>query len=105
MLDDEKRISLIQAAALLPPGRGSQRVHPSTLARWIHRGVRAPDGKRVRLEALRCGARWTTSAEALRRFAQALTPHFSDEPLPIRTTGQRQRANERAKRELAERGI
>jgi hypothetical protein len=40
-----------------------------TLHAWIKRGVRG-----VRLEAVRVGGQWRTSAEALQRFYDALNP-------------------------------
>lgn len=50
-----------------------QRLHPSTILRWIHRGVLGPASQRVKLEAFRLGGRWYTSAEALQRFAARLS--------------------------------
>jgi hypothetical protein len=46
----------------------------SCVLRWVLDGVPGPDGRRVRLEALRLGGRWVTSAEALQRFGERLTP-------------------------------
>ena len=71
-LDGEPLITLAQAASRYPGHRGSARLHPSTLTRWILKGVRAIDGRTVRLQALRCGCRWLTSEAALARFAMAL---------------------------------
>jgi hypothetical protein len=65
-------VFLTQAARLLPSGRNGRPVHVSTLLRWILRGVSTLAGP-VRLEALRAGGRWFTSAEALRRFSQRVT--------------------------------
>jgi hypothetical protein len=68
LLWGESRISLAQAAKLIPPTRQGKPVHASTLVRWILHGVRG-----VRLEAARLGGRWVTSHEALDRFSAALT--------------------------------
>jgi len=45
---------------------------PMTVRRWIHRGVLAADGSRVRLEALDDGTRLKTSVEALQRLFDRL---------------------------------
>ena len=99
MLQDEPLISLSQAAARYPGHRGAKRLHPATLTRWILNGVRAIDGRRVKLEAVRLGCRWLTSEAALRRFAEALTAPPPDSP-PTRTPTDRRRASEQADAEL-----
>ena len=82
-LNGEALISLTQAAKLLPGARGSSRRHPATLTRWIINGSRAVDGRRVRLEAIRCGSSWATSAAALARFCAALAGNLNSEaPTP-----------------------
>ena len=64
----EGLLSLVQAAALLPPIRG-KRVSTSSIFRWIDRGKLG-----VRLEAIRLhGAGWWTSRAALARFASVVT--------------------------------
>jgi hypothetical protein len=73
----EALVPLADACALIPSSRG-QRTYYSTLLSWVQKGVKAPGGKRVRLEALRVGGRWMTSREALQRFAEALTPRMED---------------------------
>jgi hypothetical protein len=102
----ESTISLVQAARLLPPGRGERPVTLSCLLRWVLQGARGPDSSRIRLEALRLGGRWVTSREALQRFAERLTP-AGDTPTspPPRTARQRQRASERAAQNLDKIGI
>jgi hypothetical protein len=99
MLNDETLISLSQAAARFPGHRGAERLHPATLTRWILRGVRAVDGRRVKLEAIRVGCRWLTSEPALQRFADALSAPPSDSA-PVRTPTARQRASEKAAEQL-----
>lgn len=66
MLQSERLLTFTQAARTLPPIEG-RRLHPSTVWRWASKGT-----KGVRLEALRLGGRWLTSAEALERFGVAL---------------------------------
>jgi Protein of unknown function (DUF1580) len=99
-------LSLAEACRLLPRGRKGTKPHLSTLVRWILHGSSAPDGRRVKLAAVRCGGKWITSRGALREFCAALTPKAGDIPTsPIRTPGQRQRASERAGKRLEGVGI
>jgi hypothetical protein len=103
LLNDEPLITLSQAATRFPGHRGADRLHPATLTRWILKGVRALDGRRVRLEAVRVGSRWLTSEAALARFADALgTP---DAPVPPpRSPATRRKASEQADSELKRMG-
>jgi hypothetical protein len=75
----ETPLSLDQAAKRLPPFRQGRPVNPTTVSRWITEGICLPDGRRVRLDAVRVGGRWLTSVEALNRFAAAQTPQFQAE--------------------------
>jgi hypothetical protein len=105
-LIDEQLLSLPQAARRLPPGRRGRPVTLSCLLRWILDGVPGPDGRRIRLEAVRLGGRWITSVEALARFGERLTPRLSDEPAPPpRSPAARQRAADMAGQRLEEIGI
>ncbi len=63
-------LSLAQAARRLP-GRGGKGTAPTTLFRWAASGVRAPDGRLVKLEACRIGRRMVTTAGAVARFLSA----------------------------------
>ena len=104
-LTSETLISLIQAARLLPPGRGNRPATLTCLLRWVRCGVRAPSGELVRLEAVRLGPRWVTSREALQRFAEALTPRIGDAPPLPRGSAAQQRASDRAAQQLDDLGI
>jgi hypothetical protein len=105
-LTAETPLPLAEAARLVPPARSGKRTHLSTLLRWILKGAKAPNGQLVRLEAVRLGGRWMTSAPALQRFAEALTPRLDGEASQApRTPGKRQRAAESAGRELDSIGI
>jgi hypothetical protein len=106
-LTAETPLSLAAAAKLVPPARRGKRTHLSTLLRWICTGATAPDGSRVRLEAVRLGGRWVTTREALARFAAALTPRLGDEGavLAMRTPTSRERSSERAAKELEQLGL
>jgi hypothetical protein len=104
-LATETTFPLPQASKYLPNGRRGRPVHFTTLLRWVLDGVVGPAGQRIRLEAIRLGSKWVTSKEALQRFAEALTPAV-DEPLPTpRTPISRQKASERAAKELERMGV
>ena len=108
-LATETRIPIAVAAAEMPPGRNGKKTHLSTILRWIMSGAKAPDGRRVRLEGVHIGGRWFVTRESLQRFADALTPTFPDDPADAqpapRSPSRRQRASERAARELEKAGI
>src|SRR5262245_33811722 len=96
-LRTETLMGLPQAARSIPSGRGNRPVNPRTLFRWISTGVKLPSGQVLRLEAVRLGGRWLTSAEALQRFADAQTPDLGQPALPLpRTPTARRRDSERA---------
>lgn len=102
----EGAIGLPEACRILPPGRKGRPAHISCVLRWILEGAKAPDGQRVRLEALRLGGRWVTSRQALQRFAEALTPQLEGQPeRNRRTPTQREKANAATKARLAAIGI
>jgi hypothetical protein len=104
----ETIVSFAQAAKRLPPGRKSRPTSPGTIWRWSREGVRAADGRVVILESCRIGGRSVTSVEALARFSAALTVQTeqSNDEIPTpRTPGQRERAAERAGKELEKLGI
>jgi Protein of unknown function (DUF1580) len=107
----EKLIRLGEAAKLIPPARSGRRTHESTILRWIITGPKAPDGTTVRLDGLRVGGKWHTTNEAMQRFAEALTPNLEVHAEQQRRTwiprapSRRQKAAERAGRELAKLGI
>jgi hypothetical protein len=105
-LTKERPIPLEQATGLIPPAHKGKRTHLSTLVRWIVDGARRPDGTRVQLEAVRLGGRWMTTAQAIQRFADALTPNLrAQDAKPPRSPAARQRSSERAARELDKAGI
>ena len=105
-LTQEEPISLSEAAALLPRGRNHSKPHVSTILRWIQKGTKAPSGEKAYLDGLRVGSRWTTSREALQRFAERLTPQLDNDGMSSpRTPTERRRAAERAERELEREGL
>src|SRR5262245_36694299 len=94
----------LHEAAQLVPGRGRRRVHAATLARWIAKGVIAPDGRRVRLRAVKLGPKYLTSRRWIEEFGAAQMPTFSDASDSPPTDRQRDLAAERAGNLLAELG-
>lgn len=87
-------------------------LQPSTVLRWILRGLPDATGSRVRLEAVKRGKRWVTSRAALKRFFAALPQNIDSSASPrspltpsTRTADRRQREQEAARTALAERGI
>jgi len=105
-ITSDDTLTLAEACRILPRGRNGSRPHLSTILRWILRGAPAPDGRRIKLAALRCGSKWVTSRTALREFAAALTPRLDTEPAPPpRSPTQQRRASERAASELTKNGI
>lgn len=106
-LQNESLLGLAEAARRLPSFRRGRPVNPATIFRWIHDGIRLPDGRIVRLEAVRLGGRWITSVEAMQRFAAAQTPAAGAGPIAQvrRPSTVRQRASERAARQLDKLGI
>lgn len=104
-LTSESALTLSQAAKLVPSYRAGRPTHVSRLVRWITNGVRTDDGRLVKLEALRLGGQWVTSALAIQRFAEAMTPSEADIHSPSQNTASRRKAAERASRELDAIGI
>jgi hypothetical protein len=98
--------TLARLARRAPRTRLDRPVGASCLFRWARSGVAGPDGQRVYLEAARLAGRWVSTPGALRRFIAAQTPRRETEPTGApRTPGRRQRAADRAGRELDGLGI
>jgi hypothetical protein len=105
---NETIVSIREGAALYPGRRHGKKLNFSTLWRWIINGIRAADGQVVRLEAVRLGARWVTSREAIARFSARLTPPTTETTGSagnLRTPSQRQRESQAAAQELEKIGI
>lgn len=69
----EELIPLPQARKEEIPKRHGKPVSPSTIWRWIRKGLRASDGRRIRLEVTYAGRTPCTSREAIQRFFSELT--------------------------------
>ena len=105
-LTRETGISLAQAAKYIPGYRAGTKRHPSWMARAVRPGIRTPDGRRVRLAAVRVGSAWYTSLEAVQRFIAEQQPRPADGPAAdaVRSPASRNRASEEAAKELARLG-
>lgn len=78
------------------PAHVPSRPHIATVWRWMQRGVRG-----VKLETILIGGKRFTSAEAIQRFIEDSTAAADGRPVPkAKRTRDRQRAIERAEREL-----
>jgi hypothetical protein len=91
----EQKLNLSQAATRTG-------VNPSTVWRWILKGVR-----NVKLESYAVGVKRFTTVEALERFTERCTAAATGvaSETSSRTNAQRDRDIERAKAELARAGI
>lgn len=64
---------------LIPSYREGRPATLSRVLRWILNGRKAPDGTRVRLEAMKTPGGWISTPAALTRFFIALTPNLHNE--------------------------
>ena len=98
----ETKITLADAARMFPG------VNHASVWRWTLKGSKGANGRVVRLEAFRAGARWYTSTEAVTRFVEALSalPGDTSEPAPApRGPNARRKASDRAAAVLDRAGI
>lgn len=101
----ERPISLPEAAELLPRKGNGAKLTIRTLERWIRHGH-----KGVKLDAVKFGAFFSTSVEALQRFSVRLmaqdgvTVEAKTAQVEQRTPAEAKRGHDRAKRELASSG-
>jgi hypothetical protein len=75
-------LTLHQAAQRFTLHRLGRPVHRHTVTTWVVDGVTAPDGRVVRLAAVRVGRRWLTTEPAIRRFIQDQHPTSSPQSRP-----------------------
>jgi len=68
-LNNDELIPLNQAVGTLIPGSHN----PSTIWRWVMRGLAGPDGQRVRLAVWYVGRTPHTTANAVRTWLDAVT--------------------------------
>src|SRR5262249_3535714 len=79
---EEGPIGMALAATAFGTFRDGRPTHPSTVARWAHRGVRLADGRVVRLERFRLNGRLCPSRPAIVRFIRA-----QQDPTPAAAPG------------------
>jgi hypothetical protein len=103
---DGKGLSFPEAAKLLPSTRAGRPVNAATVWRWALRGVRLPDGRLLRLGAVRVSGHYVTSVAAIGRFidAQQSADYDAEPAASPRPPGRRQRASDAADGELKRRG-
>jgi hypothetical protein len=94
----ETLISTVCAARQLPSGKEGKALSPATVFKWIRHGVLATTGERVRLEGVRIGRGWYTSAEAIGRFTRALAGDDQEAREPAEATPTPLGASEAARR-------
>jgi hypothetical protein len=94
----------------LPTSRPGGSPHIASAIRWCTKGVRARDGSRIRLQAIKMPGGWLSRDAWMNEFFDALTADRvlaagpSEQSLP-RTSAQRRRAIARADRALDLAGI
>lgn len=99
-LSQETVLSFSEAAGRVPSFRPGRKTHVATLHRWAKQGVRG-----IKLDSARLGGRLVTSAEALQRFADALSATPAEPAPAIQPPAARRKAIERAESELDRIGI
>jgi len=106
LLNDADPFIGLAAAARLLPGEGGRSISPATVYRWGTRGLPLTDGRILRLKLWRIGRKWATTRGALAEFIAAQQPDESLQAAEyLRTSSQRQRANDAAERKLAAAGV
>ena len=95
------------AGRSIPGYRSNPTTNSATVFRWITKGTRVANGRLIKLEAVRVGARWLTSRGAVARFVSALTAAANPDATPtspVRTPAARRKASSNATAELKRRG-
>jgi hypothetical protein len=96
----ESLLSLAETPKYLPRRRGGKKPHISCIYRWTTSGCRG-----VVLESIQIGGTRCTSKEALARFFRRLTCGDAADVPAARSVAQRQRAAEKAIRDLENAGV
>src|SRR4051794_33170559 len=74
-----------EIARRIEPSRSGRPVHPSTVVRWITKGVRLQSGVILKLKAKRFPGHWAVSEEDFNDFVEILTTDRCGEPARSRT--------------------
>jgi hypothetical protein len=106
-MSDDLPLTVSRVCRRFPGARGARNVTPSTVTRWILSGCPARNGERVKLAATRCGSRWLIRQCDLNAFFEALATDpggtTANTP-PLRSPAARNKASDRAGRDLERRG-
>jgi hypothetical protein len=104
LLAEGDKLGMAAAGVLLGANQGGPPIHTATVTRWCLRGVKLTNGQRVNLEHVRCGGKILTTRQAIIRFLTAQTQRPDEVDAP-RTATERNRAADKATKELASMGI
>jgi hypothetical protein len=104
-------ISLRELIKTIPTAGRGQSPHIASAIRWCTKGVRAQDGSRIRLQALKTPGGWMSRNDWILAFFERMTADRvaasdspSGQPLPV-SPAQRRREIARADRALDAAGI
>lgn len=79
-------LSLREICKIIPSSRSRKPATLSRILRWILIGCGGPNGKRIRLEALKSPSGWISTPAAVTRFFLKLTPNVEGEDSDGQTT-------------------
>ncbi len=85
MLANEDLLGLSEAREVFGPDRFGRLLTRGGVRLWIERGLRAPNGSVVKLEAAMVSGRWVTTREAVARFVARVSGR-APAPEPALTT-------------------
>jgi hypothetical protein len=71
--NEDRLIPVNQAVEDLAPNRNRKRINPSTIFRWITKGLEGLDGNRIRLQVWYVGRQPHTTHAAIQTFVDAVT--------------------------------
>jgi hypothetical protein len=98
----ETLLTLAQAAKRFPSDSRTGHLDPATLWRWATRGVRLPDGRRLKLETFKLAGRFLTSEQAIERFVRAQNDDSPGSPVPDSKPGPKPSSKSKKKESRAE---
>lgn len=76
----DERVHLSRACREIIPDYYGQPISPLTATRWINRGLKKPDGHRVKLKAFRVGRQLVTSRRWIAEFFEQLSAATDHSP-------------------------
>jgi hypothetical protein len=104
-----QHLSVRKTAAKIASTKTNNSVHPSTINKWITRGVKLPDGSNLKLRAVKYPGGWKIREEDIQVFLDAYTAaalgEDPSEPAPATPSAARRRELARVDRDLAARGL